>query len=194
MTSQFHDSTKQIADKLIAVSMLLDTKMETWANVFTRHPDSQNVGVCAGFLSNQDSVNRIEVLIDVQTPSDITTGLLRTRAIETLTDENGDERFNNIALEYTTDRTSAQQLVEKGASVTREDIKQLLHDSTSKLDSLVISDMSGKDGKSQQLLGKRYAMVADELATTSEATEKELVQAMDTVLAKLQQTAASEAK
>lgn len=193
MTSQFNNSTKQLADDLITMSMLLDKRMETWADVFTRHPDSQNVGVCAGFISKQTSVNSIEVLADVQTSSDTNAGVVRIRAIETIRDENGNERFNNVSLQYAAEYTSARQLVEKGKSITREDIKKLLHADASKLDNLTISDATGRDNKSQQLLGKRYDLDEGELATTTKDTEEELIRAADTVLARLKQTAANEA-
>ncbi len=193
VTSSFNDSTKQIADELIVMSALLDKKMETWAEVFTLHPDSQNTGICAGFISNQASVNRIEVLIDVQAPSDTDSGIVRTRAIETIRDKNGNERFNNVSLQYSVDYASAQKLVEKGKSIAREDIKQLLNADSSQLNGLVISNATGRDSASQALLGKRYDFDVNELAVISEATEKEVLETTNTVLARLKQTAASEA-
>lgn len=194
MKPQFNDTIKQAADELIAVSVLLNKKMETWAEVFTRHPDSQNAGICAGFISKQTSVNRIEVVVDVQISSDTNTGLLRTRAIEAIDDENGNERFNNLSLQYVVDYASAQQLVEKGGSITREDIKELLHADTSKIDSLVIGNETGRDNKSGQTLGKRYDLDADELDAVPETTQKEVTEVLNTVLTRLKQVAASEAE
>lgn len=194
MTAQFNDSAKHISDELIAMSMLLDTQMETWADVFARRPASEDAEPCAGFVSSLDAPNGTQVVIDVQLSPDASSGIVRTKAIETIHDEKGNERFNNISLQYAVDRASAQQLVEKAGSITREDIKQLLHADTSQLESAAISDETGRDNKSQQLLGKRYGLDADELAALSETTEEELIQAAHVVLAKLQQTAANEAQ
>lgn len=194
MDSQFANFIKGISDELIAMTTLLEHKMETWAKVFARHPDSQNIGIAAGFISNQTAINRIELLIDIQAPPEAMQGILRTRAIETARDAKGNERFNAISMEYEVDRIHAQQLVEKDGSITRTDIKQLLHTEATKLKSLVISDETGRDSKTQQLLGKRYDLEPTELATLSEASNEELIKALDNVLARLKQAAADEAK
>jgi len=96
MAQQFNDFAKQIADELIVLTKMLDSKMETWADVFARQPDSPNASTSAGFITNQEVVNPMELLVDVQlTESDAAT--LRAQAIETIHDEKGNERFNNIS-------------------------------------------------------------------------------------------------
>lgn len=193
MTTQFNETITKTADDLIEMSTLLENKMETWAEVFTRHPDAQNVGNCAGFISDQTAENRLEVLVDVLTLPDTDTGEIRVRAIETTHDEDNNERFNAVSLHYTVDRAAARQLVEKEGAITRDDIAKLLHADTSALDNLTISDQTGRDEETQQLLGKRYDLDADELKAVPEATETGLTEALHTVLARLKRTAAGEA-
>ncbi|MGF7229454.1 MAG: hypothetical protein ACQR33_05760 [Candidatus Saccharibacteria bacterium] len=192
MTSEFNQSTKQIADELIALSAVLKDKMETWADVFTRRPDGQ-ADAGAGFISTQSESDTLEVVIDVQAQANANSGVMRTKAIETKLDSSGNERFNGISLNYGVDYAAAQKLVEKAGAITREDIAQLLHDDTSQVTWILISDETGKDSATQELLGKRYDLESDELSTLSEDTSKELMLAMDKVLGKLNQTAKREA-
>ena len=192
MTSDFNEFTKQIAYEIIAMSGLLDNKMETWADVFARHPDSQNANASAGFIMNETNANVIEVVIDVQTLADTGSALLRTKAIETVLDSNGNERFNNISLSYAVDYAIACQLVEKAVSITREDISQLLLTETSRLAMIVVSDQTGRDKASERLLGKRYDLTTDDLITVAENTAEKLKQVLNIVLARLKQTVTRE--
>jgi hypothetical protein len=194
MTSEFNQSTKRVADDIIAISILLKDRMESWDDVFTRIPDSQNVNVTTGFITNWTKPNVIEVLVEVQAPADDTKALIRTQLIETIKTNDGNERFNQVSLRYAVDYAQARQLVEKAGATTREDIVTLLHADKSQLARIVVSDETGKASKTEQLLGARYDYDAVELATIPESTEKELLSVSDTVLAKLKETAIREAK
>jgi hypothetical protein len=189
MKPEFKEAAMQIADELIAMSVTLEDKMETWTDVFARHPDSQNTDRGAGFISTQHEANALEVIIDVQAPTDTNSATVRTKAIETTHDSNGNERFNGISLSYDVDYAAAQKLVEKAGSITREDIGQLLHDKTSQLTWILVSDETGRDSASEKLLGTRYDLESDELGTLSEHTSQELMLAMNKVLSRLKQTA-----
>jgi hypothetical protein len=194
MTSEFNQSTKRVADDIIAISILLKDRMESWDDVFTRIPDSQNVNVTTGFITNWTKPNVIEVLVEVQAPADDTKALIRTQLIETIKTNDGNERFNQVSLRYAVDYAQARQLVEKAGATTREDIVTLLHADKSQLARIVVSDETGKASKTEQLLDARYDYDAVELATIPESTEKELLSVSDTVLAKLKETAIREAK
>lgn len=193
MAITFNQSTKQRADEIIAISVALKDRMQSWADVFVRFPDSQNVNVTAGFITDWTKQNVIEVLVEVQAPTDATTALIRTQVIETINDNDGNERFNQVSLHFAADYAPARQLVEKGGATTREDITKLLHTDTSQLVTITVSDETGKDSATEQPLGKRYDFDTGELASLSAESEKEILDATDAVLIKLKLTAEREA-
>jgi hypothetical protein len=194
MTSEFNHASKQIADNIIDISVLLKDRMESWADVFVRIPDSQNVNVTAGFITNWTQPNVVEVLVEVQAPANSTEALIRTQIISAIKDSDGNERFNQVSLHYSADYPQARQLVEKGGSTTRDDIARLLHAEDSRLVRVTVSDDTGKDSSSQQLLGTRYDFDDGELAAIAEETESELSAIMDVVLSKLRSTSEQQAR
>lgn len=193
MTADFNQSAKPISDEIIAISVTLADKMEPWANVFTRLPDSPNVNVTAGYITDWTRPNAMEVLVEVQAKPGAGTALVRTQVIETLKSDDGNERFDQVSLHFAVDYDQARQLVEKGSNTTREDIAALMHAPASQLARVSVSDQTGKDDATGQLYGNRYDFDADELADITESTEQQVTQLIRTVLARLNKSATREA-
>jgi hypothetical protein len=190
MTTDFQNSVNSTADEIISLSKQLDNEIETWGDVVARVPDSTSKGVSAGFISKPTATSGIEIVADVQAPSTEHTARLRLWAIETVKDNDGNERFNNVQLTYGLGYEKARKLVEQSSALTRDNLSALAHDPEAHLDSLVISDLTGRDAASEQLLGKRYDFGPDELNTITEDLSSELVAAMHTVLERLKKSAA----
>ena len=190
MTTEFKNYADNIADEIIGLSLQLDNEIETWRDVVARVPDSTSKGVSAGFISKPNTASSIELAVDVQAPPDEKTARLRIWAIETIKDSNNNERFNNIQLTYHLDYDTAHKLVEQTNALTRDNLSILAHDPANYLENIVISDLTGRDSASDQLLGKRYDLSTDELNAVNEKTSIELKTAMDSVLERLKKSAA----
>lgn len=193
MTTAFIQSIKQSADKIIDMSVVLKDRMESWANVFECYPNSQNVNISAGFVTNSTKQNTMELLVDVQAPPDDASALIRIQAIEIVKGMADDERYNQVSLHFAVEYGQARQLVEKGPSVTRNDITELLRAQSSHLVRLIVSDETGRDSVTGQLLGKRHELDPNELANLPQDKELELIQIIHTVITKLKKTAQKEA-
>jgi hypothetical protein len=192
MSTKFSEATKHTADELIALSQMLDRKMETWSDSIARHPDSPNKDVTAGFINKESDKPGVDLVIDVLAPPNEQKALLRTWGIECVPDSDGNERFNNIQLSYVVDYATARELVVKDKALTRDDIEKFLHSSKHQLDRIVISDQTGRDKSSQQLLGNRYDLDSEGLSNLTEDAIAELAQTMEKVLERLKQSAISE--
>jgi hypothetical protein len=191
MTTDFRDYANSIADGIIALSLQLDNEIETWHNVLTRVPDSTSKGVSAGFISKPTTPSGIEIVVDIQAPPVEQTARLRIWAIETVKDDDSNERFNNIQLTYHLDYDKAHKLVEQTDPLTRDNLSILAHDPTNNLENIVISDLAGRDVASGQLVGKRYDIGPDQLSVMTEDLGSELVATMNSVLKRLKKSAAS---
>jgi hypothetical protein len=189
MTTDFEDYINSIADEIIALSKQLDSEIETWRDVVARVPDSTSKGVSAGFISKPTAASGIEVAVDIQAPPAGHAARLRIWAIETVKDTTGYERFNNIQLTYSLDYGTAHKLVEQTKALTREDLSILAHGPANHVENIVISDLTGKDAASGQLLGKRYDLGPDDLRTMDGNRSSELVSVINTVLGRLKKSA-----
>jgi len=190
MTTEFRNYADSIADKIFGLSLQLDNEIETWRDVVARVPDSTSKGVSDGFITKPDSASGIEIVADIQAPPTEQTARLRIRAMEIIKDGDDNERFNGIQLIYSLDYDKAHKLVEQTDALTRNDLSVLAKDSANQLENIVISDLTGRDSASDQLLGKRYDLSTDELNAMNEKTSIELKTAMDSVLERLQKSAA----
>lgn len=189
MTTEFRAFANTTADEIVALSLQLDSEIETWSDVFARVPDSTSVGVSAGFISKPITNSNIEIVIDVQSPPTEHSARLRIWAIETIEDADGNERFNNIQLTYNLGYDIARKLVEQANDLIRDDLLTLAHDPTNHVENIVVSDLTGQDVASGQQLGKRYDLGSDGLSSMDELLRSELISVMDTVLERLKKSA-----
>ncbi len=194
MTKELNEAAKHIADELIFLSKMLDKKMETWEDTMARNPNSSNKDVSAGFITKESNKPGVDLVIDIQAPPDSQKALLRTWGIESVVDSNGNERYNNIQLSFVVDYDIAREFVGRGQALTRDDIVHFLHTAENSIDRIIVSDQTGKDDKSQQLLGSRHDLDAKSLESLAEDTAKDLIQIMEIVLQRLKQSVVSEAK
>jgi hypothetical protein len=191
MTTDFRSYANSIADEIIALSLQLDNEIETWHDVAVRAPDTTSKGVMSGFVSKPTTASKIEIVVDVQAPPAEKDARLRIWAIETTKDSKNNERFNNIQLTYRLDYTKARKLIEQADVLTRDNFSVLAHDPANSLENIVISDLTGKDIASAQLLGKRYDLESDELSLITEDLSNEIVTVIDDVLGRLKKSAIS---
>lgn len=189
MNESLDIKAKEVGDRLIDISAQLADKMDTWSNS-PKGPESLNDTEHAGFINKENDTSGVDLVIDVQVPEATKKALVRTWGIECILDESKRERFNNISLTFSTDYAKARKLTEKYETLTREDIRSLLHDSDTKLERVVVSDMTGRDKTTQELLGQRYDLTSDELANQDLASNISGI--LDTVLSALENSAAAE--
>ena len=131
------------------------------------------------------------MVIDIQAPPSEQSARLRIWAIETVKDSDNNERFNNIQLTYSLDYGKARKFIERAETITREDLSMLAHDSSNYLKDIFISDLTGKDSTTGQILGKKYEVETDTLRVMTEDLSSELMARMTIVLERLKKTASS---
>lgn len=185
MNTALDKTVKQVANELITLSQKFDEKMERWSDVATSQ-EGLNPTEYAGFINKAaHNDDRLSFVIDVQAPDATQHAILRVWAIETALDEKQNERFNNIQLTFGMDYKVARTLAQKTANITRDDLRAALGDANTQLAHVVVSNRSGLDKSSEQILGERYDFTAAELA---EATNTDAIAAaLQTVLAALKQ-------
>jgi hypothetical protein len=182
MIDSLNNKAKEVANKLIDLSTQLADRMDTWSNSSTG-PGSLSDKEHAGFINKEDAIPGINLVIDVQVPEATNEPLVRIWAIECIVDQYNRERYNNIQLTFATDADKAQRVIDQFTTESREDIRNLLLDSDTTLKNIVISDQTGRDEITQELLGNRYSVNTDEL--TEPELANTLGDVLDTVLAAL---------
>jgi histidinol phosphatase-like enzyme len=189
MEQTFNDRTKQIADALIDMSAKLAAKMDAWHNIVVGEGSMRNTDR-AGFVNKTSSDSGIDFLIDIQAPANGNEAVLRTWAIESFGSEDGVKLFNNIQLTFTVTYEKARQLTERFDTVTREDIRSLLHESDTELQSVVISNQSGLSESDKTTYGKRYDVTANDIV--EQDLKDEICGELEEVLRALQNNADTE--
>lgn len=189
MTKSFLEDTKQLAKQIIELSYNLDDELETWRDIIVRVPDSTSKDVSVGYVSKPDASSGLELVLDIQAPPNEDWARLRIWAIETTKDEAENERFNNIQLTFSLDKTLARQYVEQQFAMDRNELKKLLDNPSVGLQQIVISDMTGKDNKSAELLGERHEVDSDALDSLSEADQAQLLKSLSIIYERLKKTA-----
>lgn len=179
MIDELLTTAKQAGVELIGMSDAHAEDMQPWADVLAQNPESVTATVSAGFVTKPSAASGFEMVIDVQTPPD-EKAVLRTWAIETKVGDDQKEYFNNIQLTFETDEQQARDLVAKGKDITREDIRLLLQDQTSRLVRITVSDKSSGDG-TKQTGGERYDFMITELTEHPDDVAK-VSHALQTVL------------
>lgn len=171
MSEKLDITAKEIGGELIAMSNLLDAKMEKWSDVPAR-PNNLSDTECVGFINKETATAGLNLVIDVQAPANTNKAILRIWAIESKQDTGQSERFNNIQLDFDIDYTEARLFTQKGAAITRDDIHAALHKQNTRLSHMTISNQSGFDKASQQPLGERYDLAVDELDQADVSIDK----------------------
>lgn len=185
MQETIDTTVKQIGEDIIELSALLNAKMEKWSDLPVR-PNGLSDTECVGFINKASTQDGVNIIVDIQAPKNQSKALLRIWSIDSAQDHSGNERFNNIQLDFDMDYQSACSLAQKGAATTRDDMRGALRQSSTKLSHVTISNQSGIDKSTQQMLGERYDAAADSIDT--EAANK-LGQALRKVLATLKKSA-----
>ena len=189
MTEEFTTTAKRIGDELIDISESLALKMEKWSDVPVR-PNSLSDTECVGFITKESPTAGLDLVIDIQAAAGTDTAILRTWAIASTLDDTGNERFNNIQLDFAMDYDVARAVAQKGEAVTHDDIRRALHEPTTTLSHTVVSNQSGLDATSQQPLGERYDVTVAELGQQAGAADK-IGRALHVVLPILKHAAAA---
>jgi hypothetical protein len=162
MIDELAATAKQVGFELIDMSDVLAKNMQTWDDILAQNPESITATFSAGFINKPSATPGSELVIDVQSPPD-ERAVLRTWAIETKIGDDQKEYFNNIQLTFEVDDQRVRDLVVKGATITREDIRRLLQNQTSRLARVTVSNESGSDGI-KQTHGERYDFTITELS------------------------------
>lgn len=189
MSENLDVAAKRIGDKLIDISDVLDTKMEKWSSASQR-PDNLSDTECVGFVNRESVPSAVNLVVDIQAPADSNQATLRIWGIASKRDDTGHERFNNIQLDFDMDYAAARVITQKTDRVTRDDIRVALHEPNTQLSHLVVGNQSGFDEASQQQLGKRYDIPADELDQYDSINA--VVDTLNPVLAALTDAAAAD--
>lgn len=187
MTEELVTAAKQAGLEIIDMSDMLDDKMETWADVLARNPESVTATSSAGFV-NKPAASQFELVVDVQTAPD-QEAVLRTWVIETKVGYDQKEYFNNVQLTFQVDGQQARAAIAKGGAISRDDIRLLLQTETSRLANITISNESGVDS-TKKTRGERYDFTIAELNQSPSDTAK-AVQALQVVLRTLKRSLAS---
>jgi hypothetical protein len=189
MSKKFDEIAKQIGDALIDLSDLLDAKLEKWSDAPKRPNDLSDTEL-VGFINKEAATAALNLVIDIQAPANAKKATLRIWGIESELDSNRNERFNNVQLDFDMEYALARVLTQKGAAVTRDDIRTALHDQNTQLSHLIASNQSGFDEASRQPLGERYDLAGDEL-NQYEDDLGTMGDALNTILSSLKASAAA---
>lgn len=191
MNQLLSDTAIQTADALIDMSTQLADKMDTWSNI-AGGAGSLRDTERAGLVNKTSADSGIDMVIDVQAPDGSKEAMLRTWAIEGNGEVDGIKLFNNIQLMFAADYEKARLLTGRFDTVTREDIRNLLHDPTTLIKTVVISNQSGLDETLQNTYGQRYDLSVNEII--DKGITKEICRLLREVLDTLQRAADSEAR
>lgn len=131
------------------------------------------------------------MIVDVHTPADKKTAVLRIYCIESKAGDDQTELFNNIAMDYTVEPAPAHQLVLKGSGITRDDIRTLLHSPNTVLEHIAVSSELGINQATQQAHGTRYDLSATQLDENPQVADT-VAGTLQTTLATLKRSAALE--
>jgi hypothetical protein len=167
------------------MSDTLSNNMQTWGDLLAQNPDSITAALSAGFINKPSVAPEFELTVDVQAPPD-EKAVLRTWAIETRIGDDQKEYFNSIQLTFEADDQQVRGLIAEGKAITREDIRRLLQDQTSRLSRITVSNESSGDG-TKQTHGERYDFTVAELGKNPEEAAK-VSHALGEVLRTLQQS------
>ncbi len=177
-------TAKRIGSELIDMSGVLAREMRNWAELLAENPDIVVATYSAGFISDPAEAHRVECVIDVQNPPS-EAAVLRTWAIETVTNPDGRESSNNIQLTFAVDEQRAETLLAKGNAITREDLRAILHHGTTQIADITVSNEFSGDGV-QQTTGERYAFTANELSQDPDQATA-IAKTLEIVVQKLKQ-------
>ncbi len=191
MDKTLNDNTKRIADGLIDISTKLAGKMDMWSNIVIGEGSMHNTER-AGFVNKTSADSGIDLVIDIQAPKDSTAAVLRTWAIDSKTGDDGVKLFNNIQLTFTVAYKKARLLTERFDTVTREDIRSLLHETDTSLQTVVISNQSGLNKTTEKTYGQHYDLTVDEIA--KQGSTNEICSTLNTALENLQYSADVESR
>jgi len=181
MIDELSATAKQVGLELIDMSETLADEMQTWGDLLDENPEAPTPKITAGFITKMPAPAGRELTIDVQMPPD-GTAVLRTWAIQ----EDQNEYFTGTQLTFEADDQQVRALVAKGKAITREDIRHLLQDQTSKLVRITVSNETGGDG-TKQTHGERYDFTDAGLRQHPDDAAK-VGRALQTVLQALKQS------
>ncbi len=178
MIEELETKAKQASLELIALSEKLSATMQTWGELLEKKPDIITAKISAGFITLPEITDVPEMVIDVQAlPEDIFR--LRTWAmIESTT--GGNTYFNGTQITFNADREQIQSLVAKGKDISREDIRKLLVEPTSRLATITVSVNTGGDG-ANLTYGTRLELELDNAAYRPDQIQ-EVIQALDSTI------------
>jgi hypothetical protein len=189
MNQTLNDTSKKTAAALIAISTKLAHKMDKWHNIVVGEGSLQSTER-AGFVNKTSADTGIDLVIDVLAPKDVGEAALRTWALDSHISSEGAKVFNNIQLTFDIDYETARALTERFDTVTRDDIQTLLHQPSTSLQSVAISNQSGLSPSANIIPGQYYDVSADEI--TEQNITDEVCSTLATVLATLKQASEAE--
>lgn len=185
MNQDLNDITKKIADTLIDMSAQFADKMDKWASISGGEGSLQNTER-AGFVNKNSADTGIDLVIDIHALNDGTEATLRTWALEGKVGDDGVKVFNNIQLTFEADYEKARRLTERFDTVTRDDIRALLHEPDTNLQSVVVCNQTELTQTVQIQQGKYYDVSADEII--EQGLTDEVSDTLGVVLALLKRT------
>jgi len=188
MSEKLDITAKQIGDALIDMSDVLKAKMEKWSDVPMR-PNSLKDTECVGFINKETDEPGLNLVVDIQAPANTNEATLRIWGINSEVDADKNERFNNIQLDFDMEYTAARAIAQKGKTVTRDDIRAALRQSSTQLSHVVVGNQSGFDKATQQPLGERYDLMGDDELNQDESATGAAGNALNVVLPILKNSA-----
>jgi hypothetical protein len=189
MNDDLNLTARKVGDALIDISALLAAKMEKWSEV-SKRPNDLGDTECVGFINREAATAGLNLVVDVQAPAIADKATLRIWCLESKLDSSNIERFNNIQLDFDIDYSQARAVTQKRASATRDDIRTALHEESTRLVHILVSNQAGLDKTSQQTLGERYDVTMDDASEEASATA--IASTLEMVLAALSKSAAAE--
>lgn len=185
MNNELQTTAKQMGSNIIDISDKMAENMLSWDDFFKDNPNVTKDSNVVGFKSDRSKNSNMEIIIDVNSPSN-GDSILRTWIIDMKTDSNNDEYFNNIQLTFSVDPELASRLVSLHGDVNRDEIKNLLNEDSTSLQHITISDKTTGDGSSQTS-GKSFDYDAKELSNNPEMIT-EVTQSLHNVMNSIQQS------
>lgn len=188
MNENLDTTAKQIGGSLIELSDVMSAKMEKWSEV-SRRPNSLSDTECVGFINKESATDGLSLVVDIQAAANANDATLRLWAIGSEFDSDDSERFNNIQLDFDMDYAVAREFAQKGAAITRDDIRAALNEPSTQLSNVVVSNRSGFDKAAQAPLGERYELDLASADQPADLVEK-ISSALPAVLATLKNSIA----
>jgi len=169
---EFTASLKAIAEQIINLSSRLAKHVHTWNE--EKSAPASGFTDRAGFIIYDDPELDIELYADVYANEDGTKSLLRARLAKSPNDDNDQNVFTIVTLDFAADLEKTRQLISNSGAITQQALVSLLNEQSTTPKYIQVS-LESRQAPGSDPAGKRYEYDAEEINALNEADQAEFL-------------------